>query len=176
MPSRISRYCLIFHKMFFIDKFRIKNNFQCPILNKFIVKVPFCSNISTKAEFYKLVVMFYLLTGQKPKILVTRCSLQGLKKVQVCGIVLHLLTSNFFFKFLIFRSLPLTPQFTPFKIFSGKNFNFLLSQKTQDDDILLQLLHLSSLFSYQILMQTRVTSKDFLKTSLISLKIPCEFA
>lgn len=177
MPSRLSNYCLMFHKMFFMDKFKIHSNFDYPILKSFIIKIPFLSDTPfTKVEFSKLILLFYLLSGQKPKILITYCNTHGVKKVQISGLILHSSTSNFFFKFLLSRSLPITSQFTPFEIFSGNNFNFFMNQKTQDDDILCQVLNLSFKFSYQILMQTQIKSKDYLKTSLISLKIPCKLA
>lgn len=167
-------FYFLHRKMYFFDKFNLKNTFQYPMLKQFSIKVPFCSSIFRKIELYKLLLFLYLLSGQKPKILVAHRSLKGLKKVQIRGLSLDLAISNLFLKFIIFRSMPLMTQFALFKPYQSETFNILLKYKTQDDDILLQLLNLTSRFSYQLSIKSHLIPKDYRKTLLISLKVPCK--
>lgn len=173
MQTRLFKHQLFFYKMFFFDKFTIKNSFQCHTVKQFAVKVPFLPTIFKKFELYKLLVTLYLLSGQKPKLVITYRNIQGLKKIFISNIISHIQPSNLFIQFLIYRSLALKSSFAPFVITTNKNFGFVLKQKTQDDDILSQLLNLTSSFSYHILVKTDFSYPIFLQALLYSFKIPC---
>lgn len=174
MHNRLFQYQLMLYKMFFFDKFTVKNSFQCPTIKQFTIIIPFLSTIFQKFELYKLITLLYLLSGQKPKLVITSKNFQGLKKVVITKIISHIQPSNFFIKFLICRSLALRSSFNPFVITTNKNFEFGLKQKTQDDDILYQILNLTSSFTYHILVKTDCLKASFLQTLLFSFKIPCK--
>ena len=99
MNKQLKFYKSLFHKSFFVDKFFLDNYYQCPQLKTIVLK--FIMNSQFKFEFCKAVLMFYLLTGQKPKLLIKNYNLRGIKKKKVLGLLLTLKNYEFFLNFLI---------------------------------------------------------------------------
>src|SRR5690348_7139066 len=138
---RILLYKSLFNRSFFFDKFSFRNNYQCPQVSSVRLRLNSPSYLIFKFKFYKILILFYLLTGQKPNILIKMYSLRGIKKKKIIGLLITLRKDISFFNFLVFRQLPLVPFFQPFRINKVTfNFSFSLIQKTHDDDILFQLL------------------------------------
>lgn len=115
------------------------------------------------------------MTGQKPLILIKNASLRGIKKKKVMGLSLTLRSFEQFLNFFIFRQLSLIPFF---KSFSLKNtttkVSFIIKQKTQDDDLISQLLKIDGAFPYRIMIQTTTSKLIYLQTLLINYKIPIQ--
>jgi hypothetical protein len=169
---QIELYRSIFNRSFFFDKCTFKNLYQCPKFHSIMVRINF-DNCS-KFLYYKLLVFFYLLTGQKPTTLIKNCSLRGVKKKKIIGISLTLRKFELFYCFLVFRQLPLVPFFRSFLI---KNLiataSFVFEQRTQDDDILLQLLRIIEPVTYLVIFQTTACTSSHLQTLLRNFKVPC---
>jgi ribosomal protein L5 len=172
---KILLYKSLFNRSFFFDKFYFKNNYQCPKISSVCLRVGSPVYLNSKFKFYKILILFYLLTGQKPKILIKIHTLRGVKKKKIVGLLLTLRKNISFFNFLVLRQLPLILFFQPFNVkFFTFNFSFSLIQKTHDDDILYQLLKISDNFKYQITLCTTAISTFQLQTLLLNFKIPCQ--
>jgi hypothetical protein len=169
---QIGLYKSIFNRSFFFDKCAFTNVYQCPELKSITVRVNF--DICSKFLYYKLLVFFYLLTGQKPTTLVKNFSLRGIKKKKIMGISITLRKFDLFSYFIIFRQLPIVPFFRFFLI---KNLtttaSFVLNYRTQDDDILSQLLKISDSFTYFLTFKTTASTSSNLQTLLVNFKLPC---
>jgi hypothetical protein len=169
---QIGLYKSIFNRSFFFDKCTFTNIYQCPKFKSITVRV----NLDTCSKFlyYKLLIFFYLLTGQKPTVLIKKCSLRGIKKKKIVGLSLTLRKFELFTSFFVFRQLPLVPFFRSFLI---KNLitsvSFGIEQRTQDDDVLLQLLKINDPFHYFVTFQTTANTTAKLQTLLIASKVPC---
>ena len=172
---RIAFYKSLFNRSFFFDKFYFKNSYQCPQVRSLRVRVSSPVYLKSKFKFYKILILFYLLTGQKPRILIKMYNVRGIKKKKIIGILLTLRKNTSFFNFIIYRQLPLIRFFQSFNLKNFTfNFSFSLTQKTQDDDILCQLLKISDIFKYQVTLNTTAISTFQLQTLLINFKIPCK--
>jgi ribosomal protein L5 len=174
MNKQLKFYKSLFNKSFFIDKFSFDSIYQCPQINTLTVLLIINSHFGFKFKFYKVILSFYILTGQKPKILVKNYNLRGIRKKKVVGLILNLKHYEFFLNILILRQLALIPFFRPFSLSERSKFFININQKTYDDDILFQLLKISEVFKYQIFFNTNSSCKFRLQTLLINFKIPCQ--
>lgn len=174
---KINFYQQLFYKNFFIDKFLVKNIFQCSNIKNFTIQLIPNLKIYSKVNFSKIVLLFYLLTGQKPKIFLKNCFTKGLTKKRITHFLITLNIFDFLRNFIIFKQLTLVTSSNFFlPKFSHKIFTLFLNYKFQDDDILLQELKISEFFKYQIFL--KVSSRNFFhfQSFLIGLKIPCQIS
>jgi len=111
IASNISLYQTLSSKNFFLDKFNFKNVYQCPIINSLSIKISVTPILGSKSNFYKILIFLYLLTGQKPSILIEKYSVRGIKKKKIKFIFTVLRKSNLnnFLKFIVFRKLSFLP-------------------------------------------------------------------
>lgn len=174
MNKQLKFYKSLFNKSFFVDKFYFDNSYQCPRIKTIVIKFTVNSQFEFKFKFYKVLLAFYLLTGQKPKLLIKNYNLRGVKGKKVLGLLLTLKSYDFFLNFLILRQLALISFFKPFSLDKKYSFTAFLTQKTQDDDILFQLLNMPKLYKYQICLNLTSVSKFQLQTLLLNFKIPCQ--
>ena len=177
LNRQIQLYKNLFSKSFFFDKFLFDNVYQYPKFSslklKFFLPPKFEVN---KIKFCKIVSLFYLLTGQRPQLLIRNCSLRNLKRKKIIGLLLTIRQPqyHYFFDFLIQRQLALTVPVVPsFSLAHKATFTFEVVQKVQDDDLLFQALKVSDFVRYQVCLKSTSLSKSHLQTLLINLKIPC---
>src|SRR6185312_9958065 len=108
--KQIYFYKNLYSKSFFFDKFSFDNVYQYPKFSSLQLKVVFPSNIEVnKIKICKIISMFYLLTGQKPQLVIENCRLRNIKRKKVVGVFLtmHQPQYKYFFDFLIQRQLAL---------------------------------------------------------------------
>jgi hypothetical protein len=174
MKNKVNLYKSLFNKSFFFDKISYNNVYQCPRITAVITKFFICSQFNIrKSAFTKVVLLFYLLIGQKPKFLVKNCNIRGIKKKKIFGLIITSQNYDFFLDFLVFRQLPLISFFQKFLLNEGFGFTFDIKQKIHDDDILFQVLKVADTLRYQVRLSTTSLCKSQLQTLLINFKIPC---
>lgn len=177
LNRQVQLYKNLFSKSFFFDKFLFDNVYQYPKFSSLKLKF-FLSSKSefNKIKFCKIVSLFYLLTGQRPQLLIKNCSLRNIKRKKIIGLLLTVRQSqyNYFFDYLIRRQFALAvPSFQPFLLAHKSTFIFEIAQKIQDDDILFQLLKVSDFVRYHVCLKSTSLSKSHLQSLLINLKISC---
>ena len=90
------------------------------------------------------------------------------------GLYFTLAKNNYFLNFITLRQLPLVAFFRHLVVGkSTTSFSFVVKQKTQDDDTLLQALKISDPFNYQVNLQTNTVATQVLSSLLAATKIPC---
>lgn len=90
IESKILLYKSIFTQIFLFDKFLLSNIYNCPKLDSIVIYSKFLSDLKVTNNFYRLLVLLYLTTGQKPQILIRTHSIRGLKKKKLSGLWLTL--------------------------------------------------------------------------------------
>jgi hypothetical protein len=176
--NQVHTYKKLFSKSFFFDKFFLDNVYQFPKFSS--LNLQFSIPVKTefnKIMFCKVLSTFYLLTGQKPQLLVKNCSLRNIKRKKVMGmfITMHQPQCKAFFDFLVQRQFV----FSVLSFQSGlavkdkSTFAFNVRQKIHDDDILYQLLKISDFIRYQVCLKSTSLTKAHLQSLLVSWKIPC---
>jgi hypothetical protein len=174
--KQVQLYRNLFSKSFFFDKFLLNNVYQYPKINSLELKFSNLSQLGlNKIKFCKIVLLFYLLTGQQPQLLIKNCNLRNIKRKKIVGLVLTMHQYDYFFNFLIQRQLALMSSFFPaFLLTQESTFTFEVTQKVQDDDILFQVLKVSDVLKYQVCLKSTSLLKSHLQSLLINLKIPCK--
>jgi hypothetical protein len=168
---QVEFYKSIFNRSFFFDKCSFISTYQCPKIKSINIKVG--AEVCSKFFYYKLLIFFYLITGQKPSVLIRTTSLRGIKKKKVMGCFLTLKKFDLFLNFFVFRQLSLIPFFKFFLLKkAGTSISFLIKQRTHDDDLLSQLLKIYESFSYYVVFQTTAITPAHLQTLLTNFKIP----
>lgn len=177
LSTKVKLYKSLFHKSFFFDKFLIKNIFQCPKITYLQLKFFVSSrSIENKFQFTKMILFFYLLTGQYPQLLTRYSNLRNTQRKKIIG--LHITVHNymFFLNFLVFRQLTLlTPAYKNLHIISSKTLTLNLSHKVHDDDFFYQALKIAELLKYQVTINSNALTKSQFQTLLVNFKIPCTF-
>lgn len=171
---QVELYKSIFNRSFFFDKCSFVSIYQCPKIKSITLRLG--TEVCSKFLYSKLLIFFYLITGQKPSVLIKNISSRGIKKKIVSGGLLTIRKFDLFLNFFVFRQLPLIPFFKFFSIKSGSyNVPFVIKQRTQDDDLLSQALKISEPFKYCVVLQTNSNTSIHLQTLLNNFKIPTQF-
>jgi len=170
--GQIQIYQQLFSKSFFFDKFTFDNIFQYPKIKSLNMQFIISSKLEiNKFKFCKLVLFFYLVTGQRSQFLIKSCNIKNTQSNKVIGLKLTLHRYFYFLELLIRRQLPLMTSFQP-SLLTHNIFTFEVIQKTQDDDILFQALQILDTIKYQICLKSNSFSRSHLQSLLINLKIP----
>lgn len=173
LTKQVQIYKELFSKSFFFDKFNIGNIYQYPKINSLKVQFMISSKFEiNKFKFSKLLLFFYLVTGQCPHFLVKNYNVKNKQCNKIIGLQLTLHHYIYFFDFLIRRQIPV--MISDFKsiLLTNKVFVFEVSQKIQDDDILFQALQILDSIKYQVYVQSNSLLHSHLQTLLINFKIP----
>jgi ribosomal protein L5 len=165
-------YNILFSKSFFFDKFSINNVYQYPQLRSIELKISSKMLQLDKYNFIKMIFLFYLITGQKSRVLIQTCNILSFRRKKVIGLSLTIHDFKFVLDFLIKRQLALLPFFQCFGLRDKSVLTFNFEQKVQDDDILFQLLNLTTIFKYQITLKSTSIKRSYLQFLLMSYKIP----
>jgi len=173
----ITNYRDLFTSFFFLDKFSFVSIYQIPKISNLLVKVSLISPLfSPKLQIYKLLLLYYFLTGQKPNVVIKDFSVRGCKKkkidsffVTLRGVVVKKFNDYFVFRQLALASFP--DRFLLHKSFSS--WFVELTQQVSDDDYLFQILQINRSFKYQVTFNTTSKSQNQLRSFLIAWKIPC---
>lgn len=175
LSIKVRLYKNLFHKSFFFDKFLLKNVFQCPKIT--FLQLKFFSSPQmglNSLKFSKLVLLFHLLTGQCPQLLLKQCNLRSIQRNKVVGLQLTLQNYAYFFNFLILRQLALlTPSYQPQQLTCQSMITLNVNHKVYDDDILYQATKIADLIKYQIIINSDALTKSHFCTLLTNFKIPC---
>lgn len=168
---------IIFSKTFFFDKYQVNNIYQYPQINtlelKFFISAHFGLN---KFKLAKIVLLFYMLTGQRPKFLTKIYNVRNIKRTKIVGLLLTMHQYSYFFSFLVQRQLSLstTQSFQSLVLTHESTFTFEVTQRVYDDDILFQALKLLDILKYQISLKSTSLVREHLRSLLIGFKIPCK--
>lgn len=178
LTKQIQIYKQLFSKSFFFDKFIFVNIYQYPKIKSLKIQFTISPQLElNKFKFCKLVLFFYLITGQRPHFLVKSCNVKNTQRRKVVGLELNLYKYVYFFDFLIRRQLSLiTSVFQSFVFINNTIFIFEIIQKIQDDDILFQALQVPDFLKYQICLKSNSFLQSHLQSLLINLKIPLKNA
>ena len=175
LNKKVELYKSLFSKSFFFDKFILTNIFQYPKISYLKIKFFISSQLNlSKLKYCKIILLFYLLTGQKPKVLIKNYKIRAIKRKKVTGLLLTLHQYDYFLDFLIKRQFALIPFFKPFLIRNISTFNFDISQSIHDDDLLFQVLQFTDVINYKLCLKTVSSVKSHLESFLINFKIPCK--
>lgn len=174
---QVQIYKQLFSKSFFFDKFIFVNIYQYPKIKSLKIQFTVFPQLGiNKFKFCKLVLFFYLITGQRPHFLVKSCNVKNTQRSKVVGLELNLHRCGYFFDFLISRQLPLIASVFQSFLFINNSFIFEVIQKIQDDDILFQALQVPDSLKYQICLKSNSFLQSHLQSLLINLKIPLKNA
>src|SRR5690349_6165391 len=109
---RVQFLKILFSKTFFFDKYSLDNVYQYPRINTLELTFFVSSHFGlSKFKLSKIVLLFYMLMGQRPKFLVKICNLRNIKRKKIIGFVLTVHQYNYFLSFLVQRQLSLVTQF-----------------------------------------------------------------
>jgi hypothetical protein len=171
--TQIQIYQQLFSKSFFFDKFTFGNIYQYPKIKSLNIQFISCPKLElNKFKFCKLVLFFYLVTGQRPQFLIKSCNIKNTQSTKIVGLGLTLHHYFYFLELLIRRQLPLMASLFQSSLLSNNIFTFEVSQKIQDDDILFQALQIVDSIQYQICLKSNSFLRSHLQSLLINLKIP----
>ena len=84
MRRLISTYKALFQKSFFFDKFGYHNIFQLPKIRA--VQLTAHTHLENKLAVSKLILLFYILTGQKPRILLKDVVVRSTRRKRITGL------------------------------------------------------------------------------------------
>lgn len=175
LSSKLELYKYLFYKSFFFDKYLVKSVYQCPKIQFLKLKFLLSSQVDlTKFKFCKLIFLFYLITSQRPKLLVQSCNLRNTQHKKITGFRLTLHRCTFFINFLMQRLVIFSSIYQPILLTYKRALTFEISQKVQDDDILSQCLNISNLLKYQVTLISNSKLKSHLRSLLFVFKIPCK--
>jgi hypothetical protein len=175
LSTKVRLYKNLFHKSFFFDKFLTKNVFQCPKITSLQLKLFSSLQLGLNSlKLSKLILLFYLLTGQCPQLLLKQCNLRNTQRNKVLGLQLTLQNYASFFNFLTHRQLSLlTPSYQVQQLIQQSTVTLNITHKVYDDDILYQAIKLTDLIKYQIIISSNALTKSHFCTLLTNFKIPC---
>jgi hypothetical protein len=144
---------------------------MCPSVIKATLKVPLRRSGFTRNKLVRVLLLFYLITGQKPQLLIQSYSFRGIKKKGIIGFGLHFCKTSSFLETLTYRQVAvLSLSSVHTETSSGSGFS--LFYKTQDDDMLAQEIKIFDTFEYNIFLATKAFSVSHMKSLVQFLKIP----
>lgn|SRR5256885_12221192 len=171
--TQIQIYQQLFSKSFFFDKFTFGNIYQYPKIKSLNIQFIISPKLEiNKFKFSKLVLFFYLVTGQRPQFLMKSCNIKNTQSRKIIGLELTLHQYLYFLEFVVRRQLPLMTSLFQSSLLSNNIFTFEIIQKIQDDDILFQALQILDSIKYQICLKSNSFLRSHLQSLLINLKIP----
>ena len=175
--SSFSNYQSLFTLFFLIDKFYFTSIYQCPKFSSLVIKIPLSSpSFDSRSQIYKLLLLYYFLTGQKPNVLISYCSIRGSKKKKVNSFSITLRNKSLsrFFSYFMFRQFATTFSSHTFSLHNSFcNWFVHLEQQINDDDYLFQVLKINKSFKYQVIFNSTSKSQKQLRTLLFASKMPC---
>jgi hypothetical protein len=168
--SRVGLYRSITNQSFFIDKYLFNSCYQYPRFKATVLSVSL--NNPSKILYSKILLLFHIMTAQKPMVLISHGNHRGVKRKKVVGLLITVRDLDSFFRIFVYRQFCLMPQPYPFHL-TQSNLSLSLQYKTQDDDIVFQFLKIQQSIRYEIKCEINTSNLLYLKTLLLNSKIPC---
>lgn len=165
-------YKSLFSRSFLIDKFSYESIYQCPKIEMTTLRFDMISQVASKVKLCRLMLMFYIVAGQKPKVLTKDFNLRGVRKKRVLGMVVNLKDYISFLDFIIIQELPRISSFKAVLLREKGNTILTLNQKVQEKCILYRVLGISEV-NYYIHMKVLSLSKYHTQALLLCFKVPC---
>lgn len=166
------RYKSLFSRSFLLDKFSYDSFYQCPKIEMSTLRFDTISQVASKVKLCRLMLMFYIVSGQKPKVLTKGFNLRGVRKKRVLGMVVSLKDYAPFLDFIIIQELPRISSFKAVLLRKKGNIVITLNQKIQEKCILCRVLGISEV-NYSIHTKVLSLSKYHTQALLLCFKIPC---